>query len=249
MADLYEVAELAGGRWTIGAPLRGGPDRGQFRAAGVEPALVSVGAPQRRPLAQVEQELGYSVPGVAPLLAVTDVVIEGVPYHALIEGEPPGRALTDDAPANRRAVARELAEIVARAHAAGHVLVGIRPELVYFEDERCTGIAPRAEPFFAGMTERCYGVPPCFDEIYLSPEALMLRPLTPASDVFSLCATLVYLLEGAHPFAGDTIMERVTAALHGNARLGSVEPVIRAGLSVDPAGRPDARTLAVALRG
>lgn len=41
------------------------------------------------------------------------------------------RPLSGGKVAAPRAVARGLAEIAARAHAAGHVLGGIRPELVY----------------------------------------------------------------------------------------------------------------------
>ena len=136
---------------------------------------------------------------------------------------------------------------MARAHAAGHVLGGLRPELVYSDGVACTGIAPRAEPFLTTSTERCYGVPPCFDEVYLSPEALSLAPVTRASDVFSLCATLHYLLEGAPPFAGANLLERMAAALRGTPRVRASEPAIRAGLSADPGDRPDARAIAAAL--
>lgn len=49
---------------------------------------------------------------------------------------------------------------------------------------------------------------------YMSPEQLAGEPVTPASDQFSLGATLVELATGASPFAGDTpwaIMEAIRA--------------------------------------
>jgi hypothetical protein len=225
---------LANGQWSIGEPLRGGPDRGMYRASGTPPALVTVGAPQTRP----RTELAYSSAGVAQFLAITDVTIEGVGYTALVEAEPGGQPLTERAPANPKLVARELVEIVGRANAAGHVLVGIRPELVYSDGAHCTGLAPRAEPFLAGASERSYGIPPCFDNFYLSPETLALGPETVASDVFSLCATLVFLFHNQPPFGGHTIIERVQAAMQGITHVQGIDPTIRRGLHPDPGERP-----------
>jgi hypothetical protein len=240
-------ASIAEGRWTITEALFGGPDRGLFRASGEAAALVTMGAPQRRPRAELEARLALPVVGIAPLLAITTVIGEGVPYDVLVEREPPGEPVTRQRPASARAVGRELAEIVARAHASGVVLGALRPELVYSDGARCTGVAPRAETFLAGSAERSYGVPPCFDEVYLSPEALSLLPLTPASDVFSLCATLAYVLEGAPPFPGDTMLERMSAALRGAARAHALDPVIGEGLAADPSRRPTIDAIVAAL--
>lgn len=238
MTELYEVVTLADGRWSIGAPLHGGPDRGVFRATGNPPALVTTGAPQLRPREELERELGYSIRGVTPFLAITDVRIESVPLHALVEAEPLGEPITERAPTNAAAVARELAEIVNRAHAAGHVLVGIRPELVYSDGAHCTGIAPRGEQFLASASPRDYGVPPCFEHFYSSPEVLSARPATPASDIFALCATLVFLFTRRPPFDGTTLIERVQAVMQGATDANNIAPVIRAGLAPDPDARP-----------
>lgn len=170
-----------------------------------------------------------------------------MPYDVLVEAEPDGAPLTERRPEDPRAVARGLAATVARAHAAGHVLGGLRPELVYATRDGFTGVAPRAEPFLALATERCYGVPPCFDEVYASPEALSLLPTTAASDVFSLCATLVAILEGTPPFAGAHLLERMAAALRGTHRPTAVHPTIIAGLSAAPQARPDAAAVLAAL--
>lgn len=247
MSEFPEGAAIANGRWTITETLRGGPDRGMFRATGTCRALVTMGPPQRDDHDAVRMRLALAVPGVAPLLAITTAAGEGVPYDVLVEGEPEGAPVTARRPDDPRAVARGLAATVARAHAAGHVLGGIRPELVYAAGAAFTGVAPRAEPFLALAMERSYGVPPCFDEVYASPEALSLLPITAASDVFSLCATLVHVLEGTPPFAGANLLERMAAALRGMHRPTAVHPTIVAGLATSPAARPDAAAVLAAL--
>jgi hypothetical protein len=242
-----EGARIAGGRWTIIETLCGGPDRGMYRAVGDGPALVTLGAPQRLPHAELSVRFGHAVDGVAPLAGIAAVTLDGVDYDALIECEPRGEPVTRRRPADPRAVGRGLAAIVARAHAAGDVLGGIRPELVYAEAGRCTGLAPRAEPFLAGASERCDDLAPCFEQVYLSPEALVLRPVTAASDVFSLCATLAYLFDSEPPFPGDTVIERLRAAVRAEHRELDLPPAICAGLSADPARRPTAAAVAAAL--
>jgi hypothetical protein len=204
-------------------------------------------SPQQRPLAELRARFGYAVAGVAPLVEIMTITLEGIPYDALIEREPAGVPLTRQRPADVRAVAHGLASIVAAAHVAGHVLGGLRPELVYSDGTRCTGIAPRAEPFQAGAGERCYGVAPCFEDFYLSPEAIALRPVIAASDVFSLCATLAYLYDGVPPFAGANMLERLSAAMRGVHRATSAPEVVRAGLVADAASRPTAEAIARAL--
>jgi hypothetical protein len=200
--------------------------------------LVTMTAPQTVAHAELVRRLAIGVEGITPLLDVTTVVIEGVPYDVLVEAEPEGAALTNFRMEDSAAVARGLAAHVARAHAAGRVLGGIRPELVYTDGYVCTGLAPRAEWFFMTAGGRCYGVPPCFDEVYLSPEMLSLAQPTPASDVFSLCATLAWILDGVPPFPGRTLIERLGAAMQGSPRRLDVDPVIVAGMRANPADRP-----------
>ena len=245
--ELSETVTVDNGRWTLTETLCGGPDRGMFRASGDVPALITIGSPQRRSHVELARHFAYVIAGVTPFFTIQAVTIEGVRYDALVEAEPAGAPITVKHPSDGRAVARGLVEIVARAHAVGQVLGGIRPELVYAEGAKCTGLAPRAEPFLAGASERSYGVPPSFDEVYLSPEAISLAAITPASDVFSLCATLVYVLEGEPPFPGESLMERVTAAMNGCPRPVAVAPAIIAGLEADPRKRPDVTAVLAAL--
>lgn len=238
---------IADGRWTITETLCGEPDRGMYRAAGEQSVLVTMGSPQQRPHAELRARFRYAVEGVAAFVELTTVTLEGVDYDALIEREPTGEPVTRRRLMNPWAVGRELATIVARAHAAGHVLGGIRPELVYAAGVRCTGVAPRAEPFLSGVSERCYGVAPCFEHVYMSPEAVALRPITTASDVFSLCATLAYLFDGEPPFKGASVLEQMSAAMRGAHRETSLPAAVRAGLAADPTRRPVASAVVSAL--
>ncbi|MBX7082480.1 MAG: serine/threonine-protein kinase [Nannocystaceae bacterium] len=50
---------------------------------------------------------------------------------------------------------------------------------------------------------------------YMSPEQLLGKPVDAKSDQFSLCVTLWELLYSERPFAGDTLIERASAALSG----------------------------------
>ena len=215
-----------------------------YRARGDGPVLVTMGSPQQRPHTELVARFGYVVDGAAPFVTIETVQLEGVDYDALFECEPAGTPVTRRRPADPREVARELAAVVSRAHAAGQVLGGIRPELVYSDSAHFTGVAPRAEPFLAGAKERSYGVAPCFEHMYMSPEAVVLRPITTASDVFSLCATLAYLIDGEPPFAG-TVVEQLSAIVHGAHR--DVAAPLVAGLARDPASRPTAAEIAAAL--
>jgi hypothetical protein len=243
-------AELAGGRWRVVEVVRGGPDRGQLRANGEGPALVTIAPPQRRDCALVAGSLAWESPHIAPLLWCGGIVGEGVAYDVLIEAEPEGVPLDrwqSESVAVKRTVARELCEAVREAHDRGLVLGAIRPELVYLDGSGLAGITPRAERFFAGATERTYGVPPCFDEVYLAPEQLSLRAPGPPADVFSLGATLTRLLTGRPPFAGASMMERMSAALRGRhialEAAGPLAAPLAAAMSVEPGTRPSIEEL------
>jgi hypothetical protein len=88
-------------------------------------------------------------------------------------------------------------------------LLGMRPELVYANEDGVTGIAPRCEPFFTTAEPRDYGIAPCFDQFFMAPELLSHpdQPPSPAADVFSLCTMLALWLTGQHPFDGEGILQ------------------------------------------
>jgi hypothetical protein len=77
---------------------------------------------------------------------------------------------------------------------------------------------------------------------FMSPEQAESRPLTPASDVFSLGGVLVMAATGRGPFAGSTTAQVLYNVVHAVPDLTGVPPEIRAlaepCLAKDPARRP-----------
>ncbi|HUJ63324.1 MAG TPA: hypothetical protein VLX92_32720, partial [Kofleriaceae bacterium] len=115
-------------------------------------------------------------------------------------------------------------------HARGIVLGGLRPELVYIDGERVTGIAPRCDVFHATMSKPDYGVPLCFPHVYFAPEVLARpeEPPTAAADVFALAAMIAYWHTGKHPFEGEytanvvAIVSGQRTVWRGDAALGAI---------------------------
>lgn len=250
---------LCGGRYVIVEPLRGGPDRGMYRAridTTDRHAIVTLGPSQTEPEAVLHSRLALPVQGIAPLLYVGRLEAETeARYTGMVEHEPTGKPAShalhpplDIATCARLSVA--LAAIVRRAHANDHVIGGLRPELIYVADRppRITAIAPRCERFLLTAGQVDYGVPPCFDRFYLAPETIIapFAPLTVAGDVFSLAAIAALWATGEHPFEGEGMTQ--VAAIVGNRRRpwrGSpaLAEVIDAGLAADPAQRLSLTTL------
>lgn len=79
---------------------------------------------------------------------------------------------------------------------------------------------------------------------YVAPERARGEGTRPASDLFSLGATLFFAAEGRSPFARETAVSVLTAVLFENAppvrRLPQLDPLIQGLLAKDPAVRYDA---------
>lgn len=89
---------------------------------------------------------------------------------------------------------------------------------------------------------------------YMSPEALAGEALTPASDQFGLAVTLVELITGERPFAGDTPYAIMEAMRAGAPQLAGLSPqlelIVRRALAPAAGDRyPDAEAFRVALGG
>ncbi|MCR6483975.1 serine/threonine protein kinase [Amycolatopsis sp. OK19-0408] len=82
---------------------------------------------------------------------------------------------------------------------------------------------------------------------FMSPEQAESRPLTPASDVFSLGGLLVMAATGRGPFAGTTTAQVLYNVVHAVPDLSGVPPEVRRlvepCLAKDPARRPTPRQL------
>lgn len=155
-------------------------------------------------------------------------------------------------------IGRQMASALAAAHAAGVVHRDVKPGNVLIDDAGTAkitdfGVSRAAGDVTVTQTGIMAGTP-----AYLAPEVARGQEPTPASDVFSLGATLYAAVEGRTPF-GDTGNQ--LALLHA-AAAGRVDPPQRAGplagllmnlLQPDPARRQGmaqaASDLAAAARG
>jgi eukaryotic-like serine/threonine-protein kinase len=187
-------------------------------------------------------------PGV---VTVHDVIeAEGSPWIVmeLVPARSLSRVLAEDgpmSPARAAEMGKVLLEALGSAHAAGVVHRDVKPGNVLITAEGRTvltdfGIATVAgDP---GLTQAgmVMGTPG-----FCSPERIRGAPASPASDLWSLGATLYAAVEGHGPFDGQgSAMAVLAHIVHGDpppaASAGPLGPVITALLSRDPAARPDA---------
>lgn len=221
--------------------------------------LVTLGRRQTVPHDQLRRALAMAVPGIAPLDFIGPVDDpDGVGWQGdcLVEVEPRGRPVAELAPLDEGAAVAlglQLLELIGRAHAAGQLVRGIRPELVYCDAGlggagRLAGLVPRGPLFLESALPASHGVP-VLSDVYRAPEDQMGLAPVPRSDVFALSATLFALTAGRHPF-GATFGEQIQRAAAGliAPHPGRLAPILAAGLAADPARRPDLAGLADRLR-
>lgn len=120
-----------------------------------------------------------------------------------------------------------------------------RGDAVVLDFGLATGAAP--EDLALTRTGAVLGTP-----AYMSPEQHMGQRVGPASDVFSLCASLYEALYAQRPFSGQTSQEIAMRAYAGEVRVPDDHPrlfeVLRRGLQASPEARyPDAGALRAAL--
>jgi len=208
--------------------------------------------------AELGRRFALDLPGIAALefagpVDPSDQV--GWRGDCFVEVEPRGQPALEHAPIDERRilpVARELATVLERAHADGHVIGGIRPELIYLRRDlggalRLAGLVPRGPMLLARARPLSSGNPP-YTRFYGSP---FDPPLQPVGDLFALGASLWHLVTGAHPF-GDHFLDqlrrlqaREQPTWPGSPALGDI---LGACLAVDSRARPTAAELARRLR-
>jgi serine/threonine protein kinase len=159
-----------------------------------------------------------------------------------------GGSLTDllreEGPMSWQRAARYIANVaegLVEVHTRGIIHRDIKASNILWEPSRDEakltdfGVAGRL-----GATRTAVGTP-----VFMAPEALHGRA-TPASDVYSLAATLFHLTTGELPFAATTVEEFEVDAAVGLSSADNrfrlvpqqLEAVIRVGLSSNPADRP-----------
>lgn len=201
--------------------------------------------------------LGYE--GIAPLLWLGRIETQEGPANVMVEAFPKLARSDARAPRSLADVARladAAACVVERAHGGGECVVGLRPELILVDARGQVTLVPRSE-LLRRLTwplgPRVEGQAPPFDDVYLAPELLMGSVPTPASDVFSLSATIAWWSTGKHPFARPTLAERVHAVLSAAPECEGVPEPLRswvvAGLQSRPERRPSLAELRQTLRG
>jgi hypothetical protein len=254
-------ARTIGRGWiVIGDPLDVGRATGVYRGhvAGRpdERRLITLGCGHDESHATMRARLAFPVAGVTPLELVANVdAPDSTTWvnDALVEVEPAGVPVGSLAPLSEPAairVAIATARILATAHAAGHVLGGVRPGAIYVTGDRnhpeVTALAPRGTEFLD--TGKRSGGMQALATVY-ERESLTHKEKIAATDVFALCATTFELVAGAHPFGplgaqlGGLIAYRMIP-WPGSPELGAV---LQRGLAREPSDRFTAAELADAL--
>jgi serine/threonine protein kinase len=187
-------------------------------------------------------------PGV---VTVHDVIeAQGSPWliMELVPSRSLAQVLAEDgplSPARAAAMGMTLLEALGSAHAAGVVHRDVKPGNILVTPEGRVvltdfGIATlHGDP---GLTQAgmVMGTPG-----FCAPERIRGEPASPASDLWSLGATLYAAVEGRGPFEGQgSAMAVLANIVHGDpppaTHAGPLEPVILALMTRDPAARPDA---------
>jgi eukaryotic-like serine/threonine-protein kinase len=254
-------AELDDGALVVTEWIRGDAVRGQYRALDRQGnrLLATVTSRQQVSFDELERNLAFPIDGVAPLRHI-GTFGDDEETTALVEEEPAGRPTSEFSlplPFDQAVeLAVDLAALLERAHSAGFALRFLRPELIYAEVRggapRLSGVAPRADVFLISAAP-IYGAKPLFDQLFAAPEVLtMQKVVTPAADVFSLCAALAVWLSGEHPFEGETQTAQLGSIVSGRGRPwrgpAALGMVLARGLERSPRSRPTLSALVADLR-
>jgi tRNA A-37 threonylcarbamoyl transferase component Bud32 len=219
----------------------------EVRAAGLGGDAESESLYQRT-LREAKAAARLNHPGVVTVFDVVEedgrpwIVMELVPARSL------DRAIAEDGPLRPGQAARvgeHLVSALACAHEAGVLHRDVKPANVLLGPDDRTVLTDFGIATFAGdaaltAAGMVFGTPG-----FTAPERLRGQDATPASDLWSLGATLYTAVEGRGPFDRPGGSAAITACVVGEPAprapsAGPLGPVIDALLRADPAQRPDA---------
>ncbi|WP_428262914.1 hypothetical protein [Haliangium sp.] len=222
-----------------------------------ERVLITCGGEQPMPPAAARARLVPGGRGIAALLYIGRLDGCAGVVHAMVERMPAGvpASLWQGRMAVRDVIeiGVRVAQICARAHAAGQVVGWLRPELLYVDGGpgglALTAMAPRCERFLR-KARRPLAAPYPFERLLAPPEAILVDD-GPASDVYSLAGTLGVLATGAYPYGPGDSHTDMHSTLQRRERTWSMPAplarVLAPALAYAPAARPSMAALAVAL--
>ena len=226
----------------------------EVRAAGLATAAENEAIYQRT-LREAKAAARLNHPNLVTVFDVVEeddspwIVMELVPARSL------DRLIVEDGPLPPLQAARvgaDLLSALACAHAAGVLHRDVKPANVLLStDDRTVltdfGIATFDDDPGLAQAGMVFGTPG-----FTAPERVRGQPATPASDLWSLGATLYTAVEGRGPFARPGGSQAVTAGVLTEVAprapsSGPLGPVIDALLQTEPWARPDAAAAATLL--
>lgn len=165
---------------------------------------------RRRLLDEARKAAALSDPAVVTIYSVLDEADPPAIIMEMVDGFPIDRIGQNLAMPQKAGLLREVARGLAAAHAHGlvhrdlkpdNIMVGadLRPRILDFGLALSLEEASQSELGFAGTP------------LYASPEQVMGRPLTGASDVFSFGSLMFKVLTGRPPFSGETLPQVLEA--------------------------------------
>jgi hypothetical protein len=246
---------FANGEYHLGEALHHGLCRARRADGGPGRFLATITSKQKPSYEALYRALHVPVGGVATIrwIGPLETLAED---DVLVEDEPPGVPTTeaDGRPHNLESAIRlaiAVADVVRQIHLNGVVCGYLRPQLIYAEVHavlHLRGLTWRPEVFRLTATPASHIVLPMFEDLYIAPELLRGTPLTPAADVFSLCAIVIRWISGVPPFIGNSFMDQA-ASVFTNRRAPWSAPawlveVIEAGLEPEATKRPSLDELA-----
>jgi len=195
-----------------------------------------------------------------PGIVIVHEVIRSEDSLAIVMERVDGMALRNlcgkpNAAAEVARLGSQIAEALAAAHAGGVVHRDIKPENVMVRPDGYLKVLDFGAAAQIGTGEDLAGIP-IGTLGYMSPEQIQGKPLTGASDVFSLGVVLTELASGRHPFLQDTAA--LTSRAIQTSEPGWVtaneckiaEPLgslLRSMLAKEPGQRPDGAAVALEL--